>query len=66
VIGGQRYSITKLNSRGAIRPLRSDGSHDGQSGGWTALTVTEDAQSESWKTILGTQGTYIKTDIVTA
>ncbi len=34
-------------------PLRSDGSHDGQAGGWTTLTVAIGAQRESRKAILG-------------
>ncbi len=36
-------------------PLRSDSSHDGQVGRWTALTVANNAQGESWKTTLGSQ-----------
>jgi hypothetical protein len=37
-------------------PPRSDGSCGGQAGGWTAATVTKDAQ-RSWKTTLGSQTT---------
>ncbi len=36
-------------------PLRSDSSHDGQVGRWTALMVANNAQGESWKTTLGSQ-----------
>jgi hypothetical protein len=34
-------------------------------GGWTVLTVAKDAQGESWKAIPGSQGTKLKTGIVT-
>ncbi len=30
------------------------------------LTMAKDAQRESWKKTLGSQGTYLKTGIVTA
>jgi hypothetical protein len=46
--------------------LRSDGSHDGQAGGWFELTVAKDAQRESWETTLESQETYLTADIVTA
>jgi hypothetical protein len=39
-----------------LSPLRSDGSHDGQVGACTSLTVTKGAPKESWKTILGSKG----------
>jgi hypothetical protein len=35
-------------------------------GGWTTSMVAKDVRAESWKMILGSQGTYLKTDIVTA
>jgi hypothetical protein len=38
-------------------PLRSDGSRDGQTGGWNMLMVAKGAQGESWKTTQGSQGT---------
>jgi hypothetical protein len=50
----------------SLSPLRSDDSRDGQVRGWTALTVAKDAQRESWKTTLGSQGTLPKTGRVTA
>jgi hypothetical protein len=37
-------------------PVRSDGSHDGQAGGWTMLMVVKGTHGESWKTILGSKG----------
>ncbi len=37
--------------------IRSDVSHDGQAGGWTALMVGKDAQGDSWKKLtLETKG----------
>jgi hypothetical protein len=44
----------------ASSPLRSDSSRDCQAGGWTAITVAKNVQIESWKTTLGSQGTYLK------
>jgi hypothetical protein len=50
---------TKLTSRGpsGSSSLRSDGSCDNQAERWAVLTVAKDAQGESWKTTLGSQGT---------
>jgi hypothetical protein len=36
-----------------LSPLRSNDSHDGQAGGWTALTVSKDTERESLYKILG-------------
>jgi hypothetical protein len=39
-----------------LSPLRSDGSHDGQAGGWIVLTVAKGTLWKSWKTTLETKG----------
>jgi hypothetical protein len=59
---------TKLAHRGpsGLRQLKSDGSCDGKTGAWTALTVAKGAQGEIWKTTLRSQWTYRKTGMVTA
>ncbi len=37
-------------------PLRSDGSLDGQAGGWTVLSMAKDAQSRVGKQLLEAKG----------
>jgi hypothetical protein len=51
---GLHDSKTKLAQRGPSHssPLRSDGSHDSQLGGWTMFMVASGTQRKSWKTIL--------------
>jgi hypothetical protein len=47
-------------------PLRLDGSHDGQAGGWTLREVARDAQGRVGKQLEKAKGTSQKTGIVTA
>ncbi len=55
----QKALKTKLDLRGpsGSSQLRSYGSHDGQVGGRTALTVAKGVQKDSWQTTLGSQET---------
>jgi hypothetical protein len=56
--GGQRHTKTELSSKGpsGLSPLRSQGSHDGQVGGWTVLTLAKDTQGRVGKKLQEVKG----------